>query len=153
MGFSCEGEKRAYSSWASMKARCSIPTFPAYKDYGAKGIKVYDPWIKSFAAFYRDMGPRPKGTTLDRINSKGDYEPDNCRWATRKEQAWNSVPVKAKMFDYKGERLPLNEIARRTGWSQKTLWHRIRKQGMSLEEAVETPLLKPTTRGKPSAPK
>jgi hypothetical protein len=80
---------REYNSWVSMKQRCYNPLSAKFKDYGARGIKVCDRWLHSFANFLADMGLRPVGTTLDRIDSDGDYQPSNCRWATPLEQRHN----------------------------------------------------------------
>lgn len=81
-----------YKIWAGMKQRCSDPTLPGYKNYGGRGIKVCERWINSFENFLTDMGRRPAPhLTLDRYpNNDGDYEPGNCRWATRSEQLYNS---------------------------------------------------------------
>jgi hypothetical protein len=82
---------RAYQSWKGMKARCFNPRDRAYPDYGGRGITVCERWL-IFENFYADMGERPPGMSLDRINNDGNYEPGNCRWATVAEQLANRRP-------------------------------------------------------------
>jgi len=79
---------REYSSWQAMWNRCRNPNRKDFKYYGGLGIKVCKHW-KNFQNFYIDMGPRPEGKTLDRIDPYGDYKPGNCRWATYYEQTHN----------------------------------------------------------------
>jgi hypothetical protein len=78
-----------YASWLSMKGRCLRPTDPSYAEYGGRGITVHAPWIDSFELFLAEVGERPPGTTLDRIDNDRGYEPGNVRWSTAKEQANN----------------------------------------------------------------
>lgn len=79
-----------FSSWAEMKKRCSNPKVKGYQNYGGRGITVCERWVHDFRAFLADMGRRPRDTSIDRWpNPDGNYEPGNCRWATRKEQRAN----------------------------------------------------------------
>lgn len=81
-------ESRTYKSWRCMKYRCNNPHYHQHNLYGGRGIKVCDRWL-DFNNFLKDMGERPKNKTLDRIDNDGNYEPDNCRWATPKQQVYN----------------------------------------------------------------
>ena len=83
---------RSREWWKLMLRRCEDPRFPPYRYYGARGIKVYEPW-HDFETYYIDimwlLGPRPDGMSMDRIDNDGDYEPWNVRWATRSQQNLN----------------------------------------------------------------
>ena len=84
-----------YITWVSMIQRCENARHVSFKYYGLRGIKVCERWRNSFEAFLSDMGKKPIGMSLDRINNNGNYEPSNCRWATCKEQRKNQNPRRA----------------------------------------------------------
>lgn len=81
--------KPEYEAYKDMKKRCLNPKHKGYKNYGGRGISVCERWLESFDNFKADMGNRPPGKSLDRIDNSGNYEPSNCRWATAKEQIAN----------------------------------------------------------------
>lgn len=85
-----EGRKtREYNAWIRMVGRCENPARPDYPYYGARGIKVCDRWRQSYSAFLQDMGRCPEKFTLDRIDTNGNYEPGNVRWASHSTQSYN----------------------------------------------------------------
>lgn len=119
MGFEnhCANNHELYDIWKSMKYRCANPNSKDYSRYGARGIKVCDRWVGSFSNFLTDMGERPNGYTIDRINNNGNYEPDNCQWASMKMQCNNRSTSKSITID--GITYPtITEAARQTGLSR-----------------------------------
>jgi hypothetical protein len=127
-----------YEAWHAMKQRCTNPKNKAYANYGGRGIEVCDRWM-SFENFYADMGPRPLGMSLDRIDNDGPYNPKNCRWATTVQQGNNRRSN--KRFVVNGEELTLSELSIRYGISVQTLSWRMYKLGMSaVEAATRAPL-------------
>lgn len=125
-----------YDAWRSMLRRCANPSHSSYKNYGLKGITVCARWRNSFLDFIADMGERPAGFTIERNDSKGNYEPGNCRWATYKEQAANRSNV--KLISIKGKKMTIPEACAVFGVNPGTAHSRI-KSGWDLLRAVSTP--------------
>lgn len=128
---------RMYQLWAGMKARCYRKTSPDYPQWGGRGISVCPQWRDSFEQFLADMGDRPKGATLDRIDNDGNYEPGNCRWASRKEQNRNRRDN--LQLTMNGETRCVNEWAEHLGIDASTFRARIRR-GWSIEKAAKVPI-------------
>lgn len=123
-----------YNSWSGIIERCCNPKSGNYSMYGAKGITMCERWRSSFENFLEDMGDRPTGTSIDRIDVYGNYEPSNCRWSDAKTQARNrSNNVR---YEYDGKNLTLAEWSEITGIRSDTLNRRIKRQGWSVEEAL-----------------
>lgn len=123
-----------YMSWQSMKGRCLNPKDDAYQDYGGRGITIHMAWRRSFQAFLADMGPRPKGTTLDRYpDNDGNYEPGNCRWATLSEQ--NKNTRRARRLTFNGETLSLVDWEKRVGVDAMTIERR-QRAGQTPEQCL-----------------
>jgi hypothetical protein len=122
-----------YGSWHQMRQRCTRKSHPSYKHYGGKGIGYCKRW-DSFANFLKDLGPKPEGMTLERVDSKKNYSPKNCRWASRHDQARNKS--NNVWLTYKGRTLILSDWAREIGMPKLTLNKRI-KSGYSVQEAFE----------------
>jgi len=119
-----------------MRNRCANPK-AMYKHWHGRGIKVCDRWA-SFENFLADMGPHPgRGYSLDRIDVDGDYEPENCRWATRHEQANNRTNSFRVVIA--GKLTSVTEASRRFGVKPATAYRRITKAGWEAEAAVQTP--------------
>lgn len=133
----------AYGQWAMMLTRCRNRNSPKYKDYGARGIKVCARWergehgMTGFECFMMDMGNKPSPEhSLDRIDNDGNYERENCRWATAREQARNRRST--HFLTYKGERMSMLSVSEKFGISYFRLRNRIMR-GWSAEDAIEKP--------------
>lgn len=125
---------REYSVWCAMRRRCNSPTSASYQAYGGRGIRVCPRW-DSFEQFYLDMGPRPSAShSIERIDNNGNYEPNNCRWATAGEQARNTR--RSVRITFNGETLSRKDWATRYGISQYTIKYRIEVLGWTIDRAL-----------------
>lgn len=141
-GHAPRGVKRPniYRRWQHMIQRCHNPNDKDYPNYGGRGITVCDRWRYDFSAFLTDMGtPAGKEWTLDRIDNDGPYSPENCRWATVKQQSNNTR--RTVMLTIKGITRPLSEWSAVSGISKATISFRIKHRNMTHEEAVFSPLV------------
>ena len=127
-----KSRSKAYRIWDGMRQRCDNPKNKAYKNYGGRGIRYCPKW-QFFEGFYEDMGDPPDGSSLDRIDNEGNYEPSNCRWATRIEQNNNSRQNTTVSFC--GETLTIAQWARRIGVRANTLSLRLLR-GWPVEAAL-----------------
>lgn len=127
------GAPELYSTWRDMLNRCSLPTKKTYKDYGGRGIKVCSQWQESFHQFRSDMGPRPKSLTLERKDNNGDYTPENCIWATRKEQSRNQRTTRKVLIE--GKEYKAADLADINGQLAITIVERA-KAGLPYEDVI-----------------
>jgi hypothetical protein len=133
-----QSKTREYKIWNGIKKRCFNPNCAAYKNYGGRGIVMSDKWRSSFQSFLDDVGLSPTDMhELDRTNNNGNYEPGNVRWVLPRENALNTR--RNRLIEYRGERLPMSELARRNGKSSGVLEHRL-SRGWSVEDAVNRPV-------------
>jgi hypothetical protein len=133
----------AYSSWEMMKCRCYSKCNYSQKKYQKRGIIVCDRWLNSFENFYEDMGERPsKEYSIERRNNDGDYCPENCYWATPKEQANNTT--RNIFIEWNNKKQTLAMWADELNIIPNTLFGRIYRLGWSVEKAFTTPVQKRT---------
>lgn len=111
-----------YQVWQNMKARCTNKNLPRYPRYGGRGIRVCERWL-SYENFLADMGEKPHGMSIDRIDNDGDYAPENCRWADKRIQ--NANKSTNVYLEHNGERLCITDWAERLGVNPRSLKHRL----------------------------
>jgi hypothetical protein len=128
---------KLYWVWADMLSRCRNPNHKAFANYGGRGIRVCDAWL-NFDRFTADMGQRPEGGSIDRIDNDGNYEPGNCRWATRQEQ--NSNRRSCILVEIEGETVTLKEACRRKEIGYRAVVKRVQDRNWPIEEALSAPL-------------
>lgn len=130
-------ETREYTSWMQMKSRCRNTNLKSYKDYGGRGVTVCSRWLgeDGFINFLSDMGERPEGHSLDRYpNNNGNYEPSNCRWATRPQQQRgrrNNI-----WLEHEGERLVMTDWLKRIAMPYSTFQYHVKK-GRTIEDIIQ----------------
>jgi len=128
---------QTYEAWHSMNQRCKNPNLKAYKNYGERGITVCDRWFK-FENFLEDMGVRPEGLSLERINNEEGYNPQNCKWATTAEQNRNK---RDNVFlTFQGETKIQSVWAAEKNMSLQVLWNRLYVRNWSVDKALSTPV-------------
>lgn len=129
-----------YKVWQGMQQRCNNDNDHSYCNYGGRGITVCERWLHSFENFLSDMGFKPSSEhSIDRIDNNGNYEPGNCRWATKEEQANNRR--NNVMCIYNGKEYTASQLAREYGININTFYSRL-SAGMSVYEALNTPICK-----------
>lgn len=125
-----------YKTWSGMLSRCRTTSATGYENYGGRGIRVCDRWL-DFNNFLEDMGEKPAGMSIDRINSNGDYEPGNCQWSTRKEQ--NRNQRRNVELTHEGRSQCISAWAEELGFEEATIRARL-SRGWSVDMALSTPI-------------
>lgn len=128
---------REYFCWSAMLSRCRDKNNPLYKNYGGRGIKVCKRWMK-FKNFFADMGKRPVGMSIDRIDNNGDYKTSNCRWATRSQQQRNKST--SNFVKFNNEIVSLKDLCERGNLNYSAISQRIVRHGWSVDEAISIPI-------------
>lgn len=124
-----------WGTYCAMLSRCNVETNKSYSRYGGRGITVCPQWMESVETFVRDMGPKPsEDHSIERRDNDGNYEPDNCYWATRAEQNVNRRNI--RWFVINGEKKYLAQLAREHGINIATLNGRVTRGNMGIEEAL-----------------
>ena len=123
-----------YIRWKAMKRRCYNKNSKDYVNYGKRGIEVCERWKNSFENFIADMGKCPKNYSIERIDVNKNYTPENCKWASNKEQATNKRNV--KYIEYNGKIMPAFEVAKINGIKRSTFSMRISKYGWSVFDSA-----------------
>ena len=122
-----------YRIWAKIKMRCRNINDPSYKNYGGRGINMCDEWFNSFEQFYKDVGDKPEGLSLDRIDNNKGYFKENCRWATKAEQSKNRRNT--IFLEYNNKVMCLKDWARELNkpYSSMKMYF---KKGLSIEQII-----------------
>lgn len=130
-----------FSSWVNMKSRCLYEKAPNYAEYGGRGITVCDRWLESFENFLADMGVAPPKHSIERLDVNGNYDPSNCKWATKSEQ--NNNKRTNHVLTYQGRTQTATQWARELHMSKSVILGRLNRSGWTVEQTLSTPILKP----------
>lgn len=130
-----------FNKWLQMRKRCNCPKIHGYHNYGGRGIKVCKEWDDSFEAFsdWAEQNGYKEGLSIDRINPDGNYCPDNCRWATKKEQD-NNKRTSVKVL-YKGEEVSLSILAEKFNLPRWKVYSRVKHYKWPIEKAISVPVI------------
>lgn len=134
----CMSRTKVYNAYIHMIHRCYNPDDVNHHNYGGRGIRVCDRWLKGFECFYSDMGDPPPGASLDRKDNNGDYCKENCQWASKAHQLKNRRLT--LYFSFRGEQVTLAELSARFGIRRRILYYRVVRHGWDLERALATPV-------------
>jgi hypothetical protein len=128
-----------HATWIDIKQRCLNPNNSSWHNYGGRGVTLAPEWQDDFAAFYAELGPKPSPQhSIDRTDNERGYEPGNCRWSTRAEQALNTR--QNVRWTYGGKTQTITEWSTELGIKVITLWQRVNAYGWSVERALSTPV-------------
>lgn len=124
-----------YKVWSDIKSRCLNPNNKEYHCYGGRGITVCSRWRNDFVNFISDMGKRPVGYTLERVEVNGNYSPSNCKWVPSNQQPWNKQ--RSLRAEFKGTMQPVIHIAKAIGMSYMTLRHKLFVQKININNVLQ----------------
>ena len=127
-------KSKTYKVWAAMKQRCLNPNNPEYPDYGGRGIGICEKWLQ-FEGFFEDMGEKPDGLSLDRIDNSNGYFKENCRWCSYNEQMRNTRRTRYVLLD--GQSMCVTDAAHVLGIKPPVAWTRAIRKSVSLQEAID----------------
>ena len=137
-----------HNAWGNAKGRCYNPRNKRYQHYGSRGITVCERWLNSFENFFSDMGPRPPGYSLERIDNNGHYCPENCKWILRSDQGKNKRCI--RLLTYQGKTQSMADWARELELTILLIWRRLNR-GWSVEDALTKPKISNSEAGKKGA--
>jgi len=130
-----KSSSRAFHSWCAMRQRCYYAPHKDFNSYGGRGIIVCDRWKDSFQNFYDDMGDPPKGLSLDRIDTNGNYSKENCRWADSRTQALTKRRSHKVVLN--GQLMTMSEAARSMGRDPSVPWGIAKREGLTIQQAID----------------